>query len=97
MMTPIGILTLQTCVRRKAGIRLRFQISFMLKIKFMAFYCLHIRTGKNASDEAICGHGARCVRWISVNLMQVPSVVPFKRHFNKKKCRGPENLQENRK
>jgi hypothetical protein len=51
----------------------------MLKTKVMAFYCLHIRTGKNASDEAICGHGACCVRWISVNLMQVLSVVPFER------------------
>jgi hypothetical protein len=81
MMTPIDILTLQTCARRKAGIRLQLQISFMLKINVMAFYCLHIRTGKNASDEAICGHGARCVRWISVNLMQALSVVPSKRQF----------------
>lgn len=80
-MTPIGILILQTCARRKTGIRLRFQISFMLKTKVMAFYCLHIRTGKNASDKAIYGHGARCVRWISVNLMQVLSVVPFKRQI----------------
>jgi hypothetical protein len=57
----------------------------MLKTKDMAFYCLHIRTGKNASDEAICGHGACCVRWISVYLMQVLSVVPLKRQNKKKK------------
>jgi hypothetical protein len=75
----------------------------MLKTKVMAFYYLHIRTGKNASDEAICGHGACCVRWISVNLMQVLSVVPPKRQIKKKKrkkkknCSSPDNLQENRK